>query len=259
MAKIASAAAGLNVPDPQHERESRKQHDPQRPLRTDAQGDGDAHQENALPVPEDDVARRVERVRDGDGGEDQSECAPGADNVGLHLAGAGDDHGRKAVEAERDVSAHVAVETPRYVPQRSAQQQAGKKKRQADQKAILTEVDEVALRVDEASGKSGEHRNERRAKFGAGVQQAVDVQQAVFNVAALHLGDGNVRHEPQALRCEDEEQDEGGNLRKAEFGEYPGRRHALFGEAPLPPEAKIVVNPTLSRKQRKGGAPKVVV
>ena len=127
MAKIASAAAGLHVPDPQHEAERGKQHHPERPLRTDAQGDGDAHQENALPVPEDDVARSVERVCGGDGGKDQAEGAPSADNVRLHLAGAGDDHRRKAIEAERDVSADVAIEPARDVPQRSAEQQSGKK------------------------------------------------------------------------------------------------------------------------------------
>ena len=107
-----------------------------------------------------DLARSVERVRRRDAGEDQTEGPPGSHNVGLHLAGARDGHGRETIETEGDVSAEVAIEPPRDVPQRSAQHQARKQKRQAYQKTKIAEAGEVSFAVDDLGGNAGEHRDQ---------------------------------------------------------------------------------------------------
>src|ERR1019366_4016580 len=124
---------GAYVAHPQHESQGWKQYHPQGPLRADTERDGDAHEQNALPVPQNDVARSVQRVSGGDAGKDQAEGSPRAQDVGLDLAAAGDRHGRETIEAESDGSAEVAVEPPRHIPERRSQQQAGHQERQAHQ------------------------------------------------------------------------------------------------------------------------------
>ena len=53
---------------------------------------------------------------------------------------------REAIQAERDVSADVAVKTARDIPQRSAQQAARQQKRQPQQEAIVVKFGDVASR-----------------------------------------------------------------------------------------------------------------
>src|SRR5271165_4042279 len=118
-----------DMADPQHEGQCRKQYHPQRPLRADTERDGDAHEENALPVPEHNIARSVERMGCSDAGEDQAECSPCAYDVRLDLAGARNNHGREAIKTQGDIAAKVAVEAASNVPERSSEKQAGEEKR----------------------------------------------------------------------------------------------------------------------------------
>ena len=93
-------------------------------LGADGDGEGDAEQDDAAPVPENDFARGVESVGDGDGGEDGTERSPGGEDFRLGVPdGAGLDHrGRKAVEREGEEAAGIAAETAGNIPERSAEE-----------------------------------------------------------------------------------------------------------------------------------------
>ena len=106
-------------------------------LGSDGDRQRDAEQHNAAPVPENDFARRVESVGNGDGGEDGSEGSPGGEDFRLSVPdGAGLEHGRrKTVKSEGEESAGVAAEAAGDIPQRSAEEDAEGEKRNARQPA----------------------------------------------------------------------------------------------------------------------------
>ncbi len=111
------------------ESNGREQH--QRGLRRNRERERDAEQHDSLPVPQHYFARRIERVRDGDGSEDHAKGAPGGDDRGLHGRGALQQRRREHVERECDEAAGIAEEAAGYVPQRRAQKQANEDEGQA--------------------------------------------------------------------------------------------------------------------------------
>ena len=92
-------------------------------MRSDRDREGDAEQEDAAPVPENDFARGVESVGDGDGGEDGSEGSPGSEDFrfGVPDGGGLQNGGRKAVEGEGEEASSVAAEAAGDVPERGAE------------------------------------------------------------------------------------------------------------------------------------------
>ena len=72
---------------------------------------------------------------DTDGGIDGGEEAESGKDFGIRREPAADDRRSHTIERERDVTAGVAIETPRHPPQRPAQQHSGKGKRQTQQQA----------------------------------------------------------------------------------------------------------------------------
>src|SRR5471032_3304889 len=67
---------------PEHESPGGNEQPCQRPLGSDSEGDGDAEQGDAFPVPENDFARGVEGVSGGNGGEDEAEGSTGSKDLG---------------------------------------------------------------------------------------------------------------------------------------------------------------------------------
>jgi len=66
---------------PDHKCSGWKEKPGEEPLGSGGEGDGDTKQNNALPVPENGVARCVESVRGGNGGEDEAEGSPGGKDL----------------------------------------------------------------------------------------------------------------------------------------------------------------------------------
>jgi hypothetical protein len=133
-------------------------------LRADGDGERDGEQDDATPIPEDDFARGVKGVGDGDGGEDGAEGSPGGEDFGLGVPdGAGLNHrGRKTVESESEKAALVAAEAAGDIPKRCAEEQAAEKKRKSRKPAPVGRrfLREQALRPGEErrGGDDGEQR-----------------------------------------------------------------------------------------------------
>src|SRR5712691_5271010 len=116
---------------------------------------GDAQQNDAAPVPENNFARRVERMSDGDSGEDGSEGSPSGEDFRFGVPyGAGLDHGRrKAVESEGKESARVSAETAGNIPQGSAEEEPAGQERQAREPAPVRGEGELVKKEALGPGK----------------------------------------------------------------------------------------------------------
>ncbi len=109
----------------EHERQRDRQHNDQRKLRADGEGQRQSQQHDAPPVPQHHFTRRVQRMGHGDGGEDCAEGSPGRSDLRLgrpKRAGA-DNARRETVKSQGNISAGIAEEAAGHVPERSAQQQ----------------------------------------------------------------------------------------------------------------------------------------
>ena len=96
--------------------------------RGEAQRDGQQH-DARTPL----AARPLHGVGDADGGVDESVESPHGEDVVIGRDRHADDGGAEAVEAEREETALVAVETARNPPQAAAQQQREEHERQMDE------------------------------------------------------------------------------------------------------------------------------
>src|ERR1700683_5150722 len=102
-------------------------------LRSYGDGQGDAEQHDAAPIPENYFARGVERMGHGDGGKDGAERSPGREDFRLGVPdGRGlKDGGRKTVESEGEKSAGIAAETAGNIPERRSEEDSEGEERKA--------------------------------------------------------------------------------------------------------------------------------
>ena len=124
---------------PEHKGRGWDQQPGKRPLGSGGKGDGDAEQDDALPVPENDFARRIQGVRGGDGGEDEAEGSPGGKDLRPGKRGARNHSGAEGKEREHDVAGSRSVEAARNIPEREREAESGEQEGRANEPAMLVE------------------------------------------------------------------------------------------------------------------------
>ena len=125
-------------------------------------------------------------MRHRDGGENETEGPPRADNDGPRLARPSHHQRRKAVQPQGYVAAHIPVKTARNVPQGSAQHQSGEQERQAYPEAVVAKLRIMTFGATGSRRNSGQQRRQRGALAGTGIGQAFEMKQSGLNVAAFH-------------------------------------------------------------------------
>ena len=166
--------------DVEQKRQRHRDKNDERELRSHGDGQRDSQQDDTAPVPQDDFARRVERVRDGDGREDGAEGSPCGDDFGFGVPDRGGLNQRRGetVEGEGDEASGIAAKAAGNVPQRRAQKNATSEKWNAGEPAPVGGgfAGEVAVakpagarRKQGRAAANARHRNRRR-RCGTGLR-----------------------------------------------------------------------------------------
>ncbi len=197
---------------PEHEGGSRNEEPGKRPLGSDSEGDGDAKQGYALPIPKDDLSGSIEGVGCGDSGKDESEGTPGGEDLRSCERRAGDHAGAEGKKGEDDVSCGSAVQAAGYVPERDAKTETCKEERGADEPAVLIKPELVEQNRVPWEVKDDSCNREQRDEWGGdGFGTEWDVAKkgdTAKDLICFELGEWYRGYEPGALRKEREQQKE---------------------------------------------------